>query len=30
MLIAQALAESLTMISVDPQFAAYGVELLHG
>ena len=30
MLIAQALAESLTLISVDPQFAAYGVELLHG
>lgn len=30
MLIAQALAESLTLVSVDPRFASYGVELLHG
>ncbi|MGE5153761.1 MAG: type II toxin-antitoxin system VapC family toxin [Bdellovibrio bacteriovorus] len=30
MLIAQALAESLTLVSVDPRFAPYGVDLLHG
>ena len=29
MLIAQALAESLTLVSVDPRFAPYGVDLLH-
>jgi PIN domain nuclease of toxin-antitoxin system len=30
MLIAEALAESLALASVDPRFAPYGVDLLHG